>query len=74
MIKQPVVVAVVVVVFTLKTVLTSLYPVPSLILQGKETNFRGHKLTQNKVQKKIKIKNQRKSQHLRENMYLVAGS
>ena len=61
---------VVVVVFTLKTVLT---PISStllfLTLQGKETNFRGHKLiTQNKVQKnndKIK-KTQRKSHHLRE--------
>ena len=42
------VVVVVVVVFTLKTVLTS-------IRYSKETNFRGHKLTQNKVQKnKIK--------------------
>ena len=39
-----------------------------ITLQGKETNFRGHKLTQNKVQKnKDKIKKtQRKSQHLRE--------
>ena len=46
---------VVVVVFTLKTVLTSIqYPSLSYS-QGKETNFRGHKLTQNKVQKnKIK--------------------
>ena len=36
--------------------------------QGKEKNFRGHKLTQNKVQKNNdKIKNtQRKSQHLRQ--------
>ena len=43
---------VVVVVFTLKTVLTSIqYPSLSYSLQGKETNFRGHKLTQNKVQK-----------------------
>ena len=65
------VVVVVVVVFTLKTVLTSIQcvcvcflPIHSghqvrtlffLTLQGKETNFRGHKLTQNKVQKnKIK--------------------
>ena len=31
---------------------SDLYPVPSLLtLQGKETNFHGHKLTQNKVQK-----------------------
>ena len=43
-------------VFTLKTVLTSIQ-YPSLTLQGKETNFRGHKLTQKKVQyRKIKIK------------------
>ena len=37
---------VVVAFFTLKTVLTSLF----LTLQGKETNCRGHKLTQSKVQ------------------------
>ena len=43
-----VVVVVIVVVFTLKTVLTS---IQYLSLQGKETNFRGHKLTQNKAQK-----------------------
>ena len=43
-------VVVVVVVFTLKIVLTSIQ-YPSHSLQGKETNFRGHKLTQNKVQK-----------------------
>ena len=61
-------VVVVVVVFTLKTVLTSIQYLLFLILQGKETNFRGHKLTQNKVQKnKNKIKKtQRKSQHLQE--------
>ena len=52
---------VVVVVFTLKTVLTSILYL--LTLQGKETNFRGHKLTQNKVQKKQNKKTQRKSQH-----------
>ena len=58
---------VVVVVFTLKTVLTSIQYLFFLTLQGKETNFRGHKLTQNKVQNKNKIKKtQRKSQHLRE--------
>ena len=46
---------VVVVVFTIKTVLTSIQYLLFLTLQGKETNFRGHKLTQNKVQKnKIK--------------------
>ena len=61
---------VVVVVFTLKTVLTSIqYPSLSYsCLQGKETNFRGHKLTQNKVQKnndEIK-KDPEKVQHLRE--------
>ena len=43
---------VVVVVFTLKT-RSDLYPVPSYFtLQGKETNFRGHKLTQNNKGKK----------------------
>ena len=63
-----VVVVVVVVVFTLKTVLTSIQYLLFLTLQGKETKFRGHKLTQNKVQKnKSRIKKtQRKSQHLRE--------
>ena len=46
---------VVVVVFTLKTVLASIQYLLFLTLQGKETNFRGHKLTQNKVQEnKIK--------------------
>ena len=48
-----------------KTVLTSIQYLLFLTLQGKETNFRGHKLTQNKVQKnqnKLK-KTQRKSQH-----------
>ena len=49
-------VVVVVVIFTLKTVLTSISrTLLFLTLQRKETNFRGHKLTQNKVQKnKIK--------------------
>ena len=42
------------VVFTLKTVLTSIQYLLFLTLQGKETNFRGHKLTQNKVQKNKK--------------------
>ena len=41
-----------VVVFTLKIVLTSIQYLLFLTLQGKEKNFRGHKLTQNKVQKK----------------------
>ena len=61
-------VVVVVVVFTLKTILTSIQYILFLTIQGKHTNFRGHKLTQNKVQKnKNKIKKtQRKSQHLRE--------
>ena len=35
---------IVVVVFTLKTVLTSIQYLLFLTLQGKETNFRGHKL------------------------------
>ena len=58
----------VVVVFTLKTVLTSIQYLLFLTLQGKEKSSRGQKLTQNKVQKnKNKIKRtQRKSQHLRE--------
>ena len=62
-----------VVVFTLKTVLTAIQYLLFLKLQGKETNFRGHKLTQNKVQKnKIKIKRPReKSQHLRKKMIQV---
>ena len=48
---------VVVVVFTLETVLISIQYLLFLTLQGKETNFRGHKLTQNKVQRnKNKIK------------------
>ena len=38
-------VVVVVVVFTLKTVLTSIQYLLFVTLQGKETNFRGHKLT-----------------------------
>ena len=46
-----IVVVVVVVVFTLKTVLTSIQYLLFLTLQGKEKNFRGHKLAQNKVQK-----------------------
>ena len=51
-----------VVVFTLKTVLTSIQYLLFLTLQGKETNFRGHKLTQNKVHKnKNKIKRPRES-------------
>ena len=44
-------VVVVVVVFTLKTVLTSIQYLLFLVLHGNETNFRGHKLTQNKVHK-----------------------
>ena len=36
--------------FTLKIVLTSIEYL-LFLTQGKETNFRGHKLTQNKVQK-----------------------
>ena len=43
-----IIVVVVVVVLTLKTVLTSIQYLLFLTLQGKETNFRGHKLTQNK--------------------------
>ena len=43
------------VVFTLKTVLTSIQYLLFLTLQGKETNFRGYKLTHNKVQKKDSI-------------------
>ena len=43
------VVVAVVVVFTLKTVLTSIQYLLFLTLKGKETNSRGHKLTQNKV-------------------------
>ena len=66
-------VVIVVVVFTLKTVLTSIQYLLFLTLQGKETNFRGHKLTQNKVHKnKNKIKKiQKKSQHLRVNIIQV---
>ena len=41
-----------VVAFTLKTVLTSIQYLLFLTLEGKETNFRGHKLARNKVQKK----------------------
>ena len=52
-----VVVVVVVVVFTLKTVLTSIQHLLFLTLRGKETNFRGRKLTKSKVHKnKNKIK------------------
>ena len=54
--KSLIVVVVVVVVFTLKTVLTSIQYLLFLTLQGKETNFRGHRLTQTKVQKNNKIK------------------
>ena len=46
---------IVVVVFTLKTVLTSIQYLLFLTHQGKETNFRGHKLTQNKEQKKDRL-------------------
>ena len=53
-------VIVVVVVFTLKSALTSIQSFLFVPLQDKETNFRGHKLTQNKVQKKIKIKDPEK--------------
>jgi hypothetical protein len=41
----------VVFVFTLKTVLTSIRYLLYLTLQGKETNFRGHRLAQTKVQR-----------------------
>ena len=50
---------VVVVVFILKTVLASILYLLFLTLQGKETNFRGHKLTQNKAQKNDIKKTQR---------------
>ena len=43
-------VVVVVVVFTLKLLLTSIQYLLFLTLQGKATNYRGHKLTQSKVQ------------------------
>ena len=59
---------VVVTVLTLKTVLTSIQYLLFLTFQGKETKFRGHKLTQNKVQKNKIKKTQRKSQNLRKNM------
>ena len=39
---------------SLKTVLTSIQYFLFLTLHGEETNFRGHKLTQNKVQKNRK--------------------
>ena len=61
----------VVVVFTLKTVLNSIQYVLFLTLQGKETTFRGHKLTQNKVQENKIKKTQRKSQHKRKNIIQV---
>ena len=48
------------IVFTIKTVLTSIQYIIFLTLQDKETNIRGHKLTQNKVQKKIKNRDQEK--------------
>ena len=43
---------VVAVFFTLKTALTSIQYLLFLTLQGKNTNFRGYKLTENKAQKK----------------------
>ena len=49
-IPNPILLVVVVVVLTLKKGLTSIQYLLFLILQGKETNFRGHKLTQNKLQ------------------------
>ena len=49
---------VVVVVFTLKTVLTSIQYL-LFLTQGKETIFLGHNLTQNNVQKKIKSNSQK---------------
>ena len=45
-----------VVVFTIKIVLTSIQDLLFLALQGKETNLRGHKVTQNKVQSTEKRK------------------
>ena len=52
--------------------LTSIQYLLFLALQGKETNFRGHKLTQNNVQKInlgiITKTTRRKSQHTRKNM------
>ena len=50
--------------------MTSIQYLLFLTLQGKETHFRGHKLTQNKVQKK-KIKAEEKFQHSRKNMEQV---
>ena len=50
------------VVFKLKTVLTSIQYV-LFLTQGKETNFRGHKLTQ--TERRGKKRKERKSQHLR---------
>ena len=53
---------VVVVVFALKTVLTSIQYLLFLTLQGKKTNFRCHRLTKNKVYtEKTKIKRPRES-------------
>ena len=63
---------VVVVVFTLKTILISILYLLFLNLQGKETNFRGHKPTQNKVQKNDIKKTQRKSQHLQKGVQHVS--
>ena len=65
----------VVVVLTFKTVLTSIQCLLFFTLQGKETNFRGHKLTRNKVlaQKRIKYNTQRKPQHFLRKKY-VTGS
>ena len=53
--KMTIIRVVVVVVSRLKPVLTSIQYLLFLTLQGEETDFRGHKLSQNKVQKnKIK--------------------
>ena len=57
------------VVFTLKTVLTSIQYLRFLTLQGKETNIRGHKLTQNK--EKVKNKDPEKVQKLAKNIEQV---
>ena len=48
-------VRVVVVVVTLKTVLTSIQYLIFFTLQGKEANFRGNKLTQNKVRNVVVV-------------------
>ena len=56
---------------TCLTVLASIqYHLLFLTLQGKETNFRGHKLTQNKVQKK-NIKDPEKVSTLAKNIKQV---